>query len=274
MKRRLGQHFLVDPHSIARILDTAEITAGDRVVEIGPGRGSITFLLAERAGEFVAIEFDTELAARLQRAFAEVPGVCIVHADARHVRYASLFPADSESAARQASRLKIVANLPYYAAVPILLNLFRDAACIDSCTLMFQKEVAERITAGPGSKAYGLLSVTAQYYSTADYCFSLPAGAFRPPPKVMSAVVQLRMHARPRVAVDDEALFFQAARGAFQSRRKTLRNALTAYRPAVFPPALVDQALDHLGLDRAVRGEVLSLEQFAEFSNFCSRASG
>jgi 16S rRNA (adenine1518-N6/adenine1519-N6)-dimethyltransferase len=269
VRRKLGQHFLTDRQSIDRILSTAEITAQDRVVEIGPGAGSLTFSLAELAGTVVAIEYDAELAQQLQRVFAEHPHVRILHADARHVRYSTLF--SSESTPLQGDPgLKIVANLPYYAAVPILLAIFRDASAIHTCTLMFQKEVGERITAAPGTKAYGLLSVTAQYYSTATYCFSLPPQAFRPPPKVMSAVVQLHVTSQPKVRVVDEELFFHLVRGAFQSRRKTLKNALAAYRPDLFPSQLLTQAFRELHIAGNIRGERLSLEEFAELSNYCA----
>ncbi len=266
MRRRLGQHFLTDRHSIERIAEIAGITPHDRVVEIGPGPGSLTFLLAELAGELVAIEYDAELARQLQQTFSGHPHVRILHADARNIRYAALFPAGPNT---ETIGLKIVANLPYYAAVPILLALFRDASTIATCTLMFQHEVAERITAVPGSKAYGLLSVTAQYYSTARYCFALPPQAFRPPPKVTSAVVQLRVSPQPNVVVANEDLFFQLVRGAFQTRRKTLKNALSMYRADLFPAWLLERVFDHLHLNGNIRGEALSLAEFAEFSNCC-----
>jgi 16S rRNA (adenine1518-N6/adenine1519-N6)-dimethyltransferase len=269
VRRKLGQHFLTDRQSIDRILATAEITAQDRVVEIGPGAGSLTFSLAGLAGVVVAVEYDAELAQQLQRKFAEHPHVRILHADARHIRYSALFSTES-TPLQGGPGLKIVANLPYYAAVPILLAIFRDAPAIQTCTLMFQKEVAERITAAPGTKAYGLLSVTAQYYSTATYCFSLPPQAFRPPPKVMSAVVQLHVTPQPKVHVADEELFFHLVRGAFQSRRKTLKNALAAYRPDLFPSQLLSQAFRELHVAGNIRGERLSLEEFAELSNYCA----
>lgn len=278
MRRKLGQHFLTDRSSIDRILDTVAITAQDRVVEIGPGAGSLTFSLARLAGALVAIEYDAEFAQQLQRIFAEYPHVRILHTDARHVRYNRLFSSELDSAELDSAEsmplqdelgLKIVANLPYYAAVPILLAIFRDASVIHTCTLMFQKEVAERITATPGTKAYGLLSVTAQYYSTATYCFSLPPNAFRPPPKVMSAVVQLHVTSQPKVCVVDEEHFFHLVRGAFQSRRKTLKNALSAYRSDLFPSMLLNEAFRQLHITENIRGERLSLEEFAELSNFC-----
>ncbi len=270
MRRKLGQHFLTDRQSITRIIEIAGATHDDRVVEIGPGLGSLTGLLAESAGELVAIEYDGELARQLQQTFANYAHVRILHADARKICYATLFPAESVPE-RQDIGLKIVANLPYYAAVPILLTIFRDASTIDSCTLMFQQEVAERLAAVPGCKAYGLLSVTAQYYSTVRYCFSLPPQAFRPPPKVTSAVVQLRVSPQPNVAVVDEDLFFHLVRGAFQSRRKTLKNALAAYRADLFPAGLLAQAFSDLHLKENVRGEALSLEEFSELSNYCAR---
>lgn len=270
MRRKLGQHFLIDRLSIERIIEIAGATTGDRVVEIGPGPGSLTRLLAESAGALVAIEYDGELARQLRHTFAGDAHVRILHADARTICYAALFPADS-GPERPDNGLKIVANLPYYAAVPILLTIFRDAAAIDSCTLMFQQEVAERLAAGPGSKAYGLLSVTAQYYSTVRYCFSLPPRAFRPPPKVTSAVVHLRVSPQPNVVVTDEDLFFHLVRGAFQSRRKTLKNALTAYRADLFPSGLLHQAFSDLHLKENVRGEALALEEFSELSNYCAR---
>lgn len=263
MRRKLGQHFLTDVTVVDRILRAAGVTPQDRVVEIGPGSGCLTRVLAHQACELIAIEYDAELALKLQQAFAGQPHVQILQADARHLDYTKLLAGKTAPPARA----KVVANLPYYAAVPIVFTLFRHAQAFEDCTLMFQQEVADRIAAVPGNKSYGPLSVAAQYYSRAEYCFAVPPQAFRPPPRVMSAVIKLHIARKPRIHVHDDEAFFQLVRCAFRSRRKTLKNSLTTHCHTQFPNALVSAALRHLQWPDTIRGEQLSLEDFARLSN-------
>ena len=263
MRQKLGQHFLIDPHVVERILLTTQIEEDDCIVEIGPGKGVLTEALAARARRLIAIEYDPALAETLQARFAGRTQVHILHADARSVNYAELF----QEHAVATQHIKIVANLPYYAATPIMLSLLDFANLFYSCTLMFQKEVAERISAVPGTKAYGTLSVLAQYYSEARYCFSVPPQAFRPPPKVESAVVHLQCSNTPRVYVIDQAHFFSLVKAAFLSRRKTLKNALVKGTARLCTQEQLLAAFNDLGFDERIRGEKLSLDDFARLSN-------
>lgn len=263
MRQKLGQHFLIDPHIVDRILSTAQIDEYDCLVEIGPGKGVLTGALAAQARRLIAIEYDPGFAEALQARFAGQSHVHILHADARNVNYAELFPEHE----RSTQRVKVVANLPYYAATPIMISLFDSVDIFHSCTLMFQKEVAERISASPGTKAYGTLSVLAHYHSEPRYCFSVPPQAFRPPPKVESAVVHLQFSKTPRVQVLDQVYFFQLVKAAFISRRKTLKNSLLKGEANVCSPEQLSAAFEELGFDERIRGEKLSLDDFARLSN-------
>ncbi len=264
MRRKLGQHFLRDPHIVARILTTANIEKDDVVLEIGPGNGILTASLARQAQYLTTVEYDSELIHALRQQFAAQSHVRIVQGDARQIKYADLFA----GVPLLNRRIKIVANLPYYAATPILLAIFQSAAIVDTCTFMFQQEVAERLTAAPTCKAYGTLSVLTQYYSEPRYCFSVPPGAFRPPPKVTSAVIHLRFFDHPRVQVRDPAYFFRLVRAAFQTRRKTLKNSLAKYSPGICSVSQLAYAYKQLGFDERIRAEELSIEDFASLSNF------
>jgi 16S rRNA (adenine1518-N6/adenine1519-N6)-dimethyltransferase len=264
VRRKLGQHFLTDKKIIDRILHTAQITSQDWALEIGPGNGGLTSSLARQAKQLIAVEYDVELASNLQQAFAGYQNVRILQADARDLDYGDLF-SDCEV---QESGVKVVANLPYYAAVPILFSLFRYVHVFSECTLMFQKEVAERITASPGNKSYGSLSVATQYYSEPAYCFSIPPQAFRPRPQVDSAVVQLHFLKQPRIAVLDQEHFFQLIKCSFRSRRKTLKNSLAKNCAKGFSKHLLHIAYEQLDFSENIRGEELSLEDFANLSNF------
>ena len=267
MRQKLGQHFLIDHHVIEQILSTTQIEERDCIVEIGPGKGVLTDELASQARRLIAIEYDPVLFEALESRFAGQHHVQILHADARRVNYREIFP----ECKRSAQRVKIVANLPYYAATPIMLSLFDFADIFHSCTLMFQKEVAERISASPGTKAYGTLAVLAQYHSEPRYCFSVPPQAFRPPPKVESAVVHLRFSKKPRVQVIDQLHFFSLVKAAFLSRRKTLKNALVRGKSRVCTHEQLLTAFKELDIDEHIRGEKLSLDDFARLSNIlCS----
>ena len=265
MRKRLGQHFLADPAVIARILSAADLHADDAVIEIGPGKGSLTVPLAEKVQRLLAIEYDPSCVQYLQKRLGDQHRhIQIIHADARTLNYAEFLLAQGFHTDR---RVKLLANLPYYAAVPILLSIFRASQQFSQCTLMFQKEVGERITATPGQKAYGFLSVTAQYYSEPVYCFSVPPEAFRPPPKVESAVVKLSCFDHPPIRVIDQEHFFQVVKYAFSSRRKMLKNALIKQGKAFFSADVVSQVFEKLHLSSTIRGEELSVQDFAALSN-------
>lgn len=255
---------------IARILDVAAIQPEDVVVEIGPGKGSLTFPLAERVRYLVAIEYDPVFVNYLQERLTDQGHVRIIQADARRINYADLFL----TYRLEKRQVKLVANLPYYAAVPILLAILPASQLFQQCTLMFQKEVGERITAMPGHKSYGLLSVTAQYYSNPTYCFTVPTYAFHPPPQVESAVVNMQIFPQPPVQVVNQEYFFQVVKCAFLSRRKTLKNSLITHGQGLFPGDLLHQAFERLHFAPNIRGEELSVENFAALSNELLRLHG
>ncbi len=267
MRRKLGQHFLIDKKVIARIFRIAAISADDCVLEIGPGQGILTNYLASKAKQLIAIEYDPILAEHLHKQFGGQEHVRILRADARHIRYEKIF---SGSGSRKHS-IKVVANLPYYAAIPIMKRLFGDSRLFSECTLMFQKEVAERITASPGNKSYGSLSVAAQYYGVPEYRFLVPSRAFRPPPNVESAVITLHFLDYPRVEVLDQEYFFQLVKCAFLTRRKTLKNSLMKSGSGRFLPDLLRAAFEELHFHKHIRGEELSVEDFANLSNMLVR---
>jgi len=263
VRKKLGQHFLIDQTVVAHILSSAQITSTDHILEIGPGKGVLTHPLAEQARQLTAIEYDPLLAEALQKRFVDDEHVHILCGDARYFDYTDLF--QEEGSPRQ--RVKIVANLPYYAATPIMLALFPHRKRFGKGIFMFQKEVAERLTASPGSKAYGSLSVITQFYSEPQYGFSVPPQAFRPQPKVDSAVITIHLYETPPLQVDDHDFFTRLVKYAFATRRKTLKNALTKSRPAFCTPAQFHHACDILGIDGRIRGEELSVE---DFTNLCN----
>lgn len=269
MRQKLGQHFLIDQEIRARILEIADIHASDAALEIGPGKGVLTRILARQAGQLIAIEVDPDLAEALRQAFHEMPSVHVLHEDARQLNYREVIA----GIVQPPRRVKIVANLPYYAATPIVLALFQFPDVLHACTLMFQKEVAERIAASPGSKAYGSLSILCQYYSDVRYCFSVPPTAFRPKPKVDSAVVHLRLREQPPFDVHNAELFFQMVKCAFLTRRKTLKNALLRNMPGICSAAHLDEAFAQLNFSESIRAEHLSGQDFAALSNLIHRSS-
>ncbi len=267
MRKKLGQHFLIDQTIVARILSSAHIESTDCVLEIGPGRGVLTNPLAEQVRQLTAIEYDPLLAETLRQRFADCEHVHILYGDARRLDYADLF--QEEMSWQQ--RVKIVANLPYYAATPIMLALFQHRTRFGRGTFMFQQEVAERLTASPGSKAYGSLSVITQFYSETHYDFSVPPQAFRPRPKVDSAVITLRLHETPLSHVDDQDFFIRLVKQAFATRRKTLKNTLTKGAPAICTSTQLHDAYDELRFDERIRGEELSVNDFANLCNILTR---
>jgi 16S rRNA (adenine1518-N6/adenine1519-N6)-dimethyltransferase len=253
-RRALGQHFLRDAGIARAIVDLVAPTANDLVIEIGPGEGALTAELARRAGRVIALEVDPALAARLRPSF---PGVEIVEADARGWDYGTLV-------APPGGRVLVVGNLPYSVGKPILMALVAARTAIDTMALMLQREVAERVAAGPGSRVYGSLSVLTQLYCDVSLALRVPPEAFRPPPKVDSAVIRLDVLPSPRVAVADERRFHVVVRAAFAQRRKTLANALAAGlgRPAEVLRAAAESA----GIDPLRRAETLAIAEFAELA--------
>jgi 16S rRNA (adenine1518-N6/adenine1519-N6)-dimethyltransferase len=262
-RRALGQHFLADAGVAARIVDAVGATARDVVCEIGAGPGALTGLLAARAGRLVALELDPRLHAALAAKMAPWPSVETRLADARTFDYAALRDARPEPD----GRVLVAGNLPYSASKPILLRLWEARAVLDTATVMVQREVAERLVAPPGGKAYGALSVLWQTWADLALLFTVPPGAFRPPPAVDSAVVRAAFRASPRVPLDDPAGFVRLVKAAFAQRRKTLANALRSGFPAL-GAATVAQRLAAAAIDGRRRAETLSLEEFARLARF------
>jgi 16S rRNA (adenine1518-N6/adenine1519-N6)-dimethyltransferase len=254
-KKRFGQHFLVSPTILDGILRLADLASDDAVVEIGAGTGTLTEVLASRVGRLLALELDRDLIPPLRRRFADRPQVEIVHANAL------TFDFDQVPAP-----IKVVANLPYGTAVAILSRLVGQRSRLDRAVIMLQREVAERLYARPGTKAYGSLTLLMQWYATVDKGFHVPPSAFSPPPKVMSTVVRIIPHRTPPLAVQDEVCLFRTIRAAFAQRRKTLSNALRHAFPLI-EPAILRQALENSGIASSRRGETLTLDEFARLSD-------
>jgi 16S rRNA (adenine1518-N6/adenine1519-N6)-dimethyltransferase len=259
--RALGQHFLRDRSVVDRILDLARPSARDLVVEIGPGRGVLTEALASRAGRLVALEIDADLVAALQSRFAGAPHVEIRQADARRFDARGLRALVSDPD----GRVVVVGNLPYSVGKPILAALVDSGPDIDLMVLMLQKEVAERIAAAPGSKTYGALSVLTQAAARVALAFSVPPGAFSPPPQVDSAVIHLVPHREPPVPIADPARFAAVVRAAFSQRRKSLANALSA--GLAVAPERARRLAQQAGIDPGRRAETLSLAEFARLAS-------
>ncbi len=248
-KKRLGQNFLFDPSILRRIISVALLSAEDTVVEIGPGHGRLTAMLAAHAKKVVAIELDYELHERLVEELSGFSNVEVVHADALKYPYETL------------GDFKVVANIPYYITTPIIFRLIEYRDQLRSMTLMVQREVAQRIVARPGTKEYGVLSIMVQYHGRPTLEFIVPKGAFRPVPKVDSAVLRIELYTEPFVSVKDEKLFFRVVKTAFVKRRKMLLNSL---KPIT---ADIKEKLMLAGIDPTRRPETLTIEEFARLSD-------
>ena len=253
-KKSLGQNFLTDPHYLRKIVDAAQVSPVDHVLEIGPGKGHLTRELAARAGRLIVIELDDRLVPLLREDFGGASNVAIVHGDALQYDYGSL-----------PGTWKVVANLPYYISTPIIQRLIAHRDHFMTLTLMLQREVAERIAADPGGREYGYLSVLVRYFAVPRLEFTVPAGAFTPRPKVDSAVLTLVMRERPEHPVADEDLFLRVIKAAFSQRRKTLRNSLSQLG---FPRGLMDAVAAGTGIDLGRRAETLSVVEFGVLADF------
>ena len=257
-QKRFGQNFLVDTHVLERIIRAAGLTKEDMVLEIGPGIGTMTQYLAENAGRVVAVEIDSNLIPILKETLQAYDNVTVLNEDILKVDIRAL--AEEYNGGRP---IKVVANLPYYITTPIIMGLFESQVPIDNITVMVQKEVAERMQAGPGTKDYGALSLAVQYYAEPYIVANVPPNCFIPGPNVGSAVIRLTRHQEMPVKVRDEKLMFSLIRASFNQRRKTLQNGLSNSAELSFSKEEIAAAIQALGLSPTVRGEALTLEQFA-----------
>ena len=260
-QKRFGQNFLIDDFVIGKIIRAAEIDKTDTVLEIGPGIGTLTQYLAEAAEHVYAVEIDRNLIPILSETLADYDNVTVINEDILKTDIAAI------AAKSKSGRLKCVANLPYYITTPIIMELLEKRLPIDSITVMIQKEVAERIAAKPGTKDYGALTLAVNYYAQTYLAANVPPNCFIPRPNVGSAVIRLKVLERPSVEVKDEALMFRLIRASFNQRRKTLSNGIANSVDLDIPKERVEQALAAMNLPPTVRGETLSLEQFAELSD-------
>ncbi len=261
-KKKFGQNFLIDSGVLEGIVEAAGVTKDDFVLEIGPGIGTLTQYLAEAAGKVVAVEIDKSLLPVLDDTLSDYDNVTVINKDVLKVDIAAL--AEEYNGGNP---VKVVANLPYYITTPIIMKLFESGAPIESITVMVQQEVAERMAAGPGSKDYGSLSLAVGFYAEARQVMDVPPSSFIPQPGVGSAVVSLKKYDTPRVSVRDEKYMFEIIRTSFNQRRKTIANSISNNPHLGASRQLVQDALVGMGIDERARGEILSLEQFAELSD-------
>lgn len=265
-QKKFGQNFLIDTHVLDKIIAAAGVTKEDMVLEIGPGIGTMTQRLAEAAGRVVAVEIDTNLIPILQDTLGDFDNITIINEDILKVDIKKL--AEEYNAGRP---IKVVANLPYYITTPIIMGLFESGVPIDNITVMVQKEVADRMQVGPGSKDYGALSLAVQYYAEPYIVANVPPNCFIPRPNVGSAVIRLTRHQEPPVQVKDRDLMFKLIRASFNQRRKTLQNGLNNSPELAFTKEQIAAAIEEMGLPASIRGEALTLAQFAELSDVLGR---
>lgn len=269
-QKKFGQNFLIDSHVLEKIMRAAEITKEDCVLEIGPGIGTMTQYLCENAGKVIAVEIDKNLIPILtEDTLAEYDNVKVINADVLKLDLKKLVR--EENGGRP---VKVVANLPYYITTPIIMGLFEAGVPLSSITVMVQKEVADRMQAGPGSKDYGALSLAVQYYAKPYIAANVPPNCFMPRPNVGSAVIRLTLHETPPVETADEKLLFKIIRASFAQRRKTLVNGLTNSPELNYSKEEVTEFLTICGFPATVRGETLTLPEFARLSNVMAGANG
>ena len=268
-QKKFGQNFLIDTHVLDKIISAAEITKDDLVVEIGPGIGTMTQYLACAAREVVAIEIDKMLIPILQDTLSAYDNVTIINEDVLKVDLNKL--AEEKNGGRP---VKVVANLPYYITTPIIMGLFENHVPLHSITIMVQKEVADRMRMGPGTKDYGALSLAVQYYAEPYLVANVPPNCFMPRPNVGSAVIRLTVHEKPPVVVKDEQLMFRLIRASFNQRRKTLANGLNNSPELHYSKEQIAEAIEKLGTSPSIRGEALTLEQFAQLADILLEMEG
>lgn len=262
-QKKFGQNFLIDTHVLDKIIAAAGVTKDDCVLEIGPGIGTMTQYLAENARHVVAVEIDSNLIPILNETLADYENVTVIHADILKVDINQI--TEQYNGGRP---IKVVANLPYYITTPIIMGLFENLVPIDNITVMVQKEVADRMQVGPGSKDYGALSLAVQYYADPYIVANVPPNCFMPRPNVGSAVIRLTRHKEPPIKTEDSGLMFRLIRASFNQRRKTLQNGLNNSPEIPFTKEQIMEAVESLGLGPSIRGEALTLEQFASLSNY------
>ena len=264
-QKKFGQNFLIDGHVIEKIISAADITKEDCILEIGPGIGTMTQYLAENAGQVVAVEIDKNLIPILDETLADYDNVTIINDDILKVDINKIVQEKNNG-----KPIKVVANLPYYITTPIIMGLFEKHVPLSSITVMVQKEVADRMKVGPGTKDYGALSLAVQYYAEPYLVANVPPNCFIPRPGVGSAVIKLTRYKEPPVKVKDEKLMFMLVRAAFGQRRKTLQNAIANSSELKFTKAEAKAAITSMGLSENIRGESLSLTEFAALSDILS----
>ena len=261
-QKKYGQNFLIDEGIVKKIVREAGVTKEDFVLEIGPGIGTMTQLLCENAGEVAAVEIDDKLIPILGETLSAYDNVTVINEDILKVDIAKL--AEEKNGGKP---IKVVANLPYYITTPIIMGLFESGVPIDSITVMVQKEVADRMQVGPGTKDYGALSLAVQYYAKPQIVLNVPPECFMPRPNVGSAVIRLVKHKESPVTVKDEALMFKIIRASFNQRRKTLANGLNNSAEIQLPKEVITESIEKLGRGPAIRGEALTLAEFARLSD-------
>ena len=266
-QKKFGQNFLIDTHVLDKIIAAANITEDDLVLEIGPGIGTMTQYLCEHARQVVAVEIDKNLIPILEDTLSEYDNVKVIQNDILKVDINQI--AQEENGGRP---IKVVANLPYYITTPIIMGLFESHVPIENITVMVQKEVADRMQVGPGTKEYGALSLAVQYYAEPYIVANVPPNCFMPRPKVGSAVIRLTRHKENPVEVKDEALMFRLIRASFNQRRKTLVNGLTNSPEVQASKEEILAALERMGVSATVRGETFGLEEFATLANLLTNS--
>ena len=261
-QKRFGQNFLIDTHVLEKIIAASQITKEDFVLEIGPGIGTMTQYLAEYAREVAAVEIDNTLIPILKDTLKDLDNVTVINDDILKVDIRKL--ALEKNGGKP---IKVVANLPYYITTPIIMGLFENQVPVDSITIMVQKEVADRMQVGPGTKDYGALSLAVQYYAKPEIVANVPPNCFMPRPKVGSAVIRLERYEKPPVEVSDEKLMFRIIRASFNQRRKTLVNGLKNSQELSYSREEIEEVLNECGIPLNIRGEALTLAEFASLAN-------
>lgn len=262
IQKKYGQNFLIDTHILEKIIAAAGVTKDDMVLEIGPGIGTMTQYLCEAAREVIAVEIDKKLIPILEDTLSEYDNVTVINEDILKIDINKLVQERNNG-----KPIKIVANLPYYITTPIIMGLFEACVPMENITVMVQKEVADRMQSGPGSKDYGALSLAVQYYAEPYIAANVPATCFMPKPTVESAVIRLTRHTELPVKVKDEKLMFRIIRASFNQRRKTLVNGLNNRADFNLTKVVIAEAIEELGVSPTIRGEALTLGQFAQLTN-------